>query len=32
MIQVLLVVIAGIIAANGHNGWGWFLFVALIID
>lgn len=30
-IPILLFIIAGILAFNNKNGWGWFLFVGLLI-
>jgi hypothetical protein len=28
---IMCLVLAGIIAATGHDGWGWFLFCALML-
>jgi len=30
-LQILLILAAGMIALAGKDGWGWFLFVAVII-
>lgn len=30
MIPIFCLVIAGLIAIKGHDGWGWFLFAAIL--
>jgi hypothetical protein len=31
-ICVALAISAGFIGASGHDGWGWFLFVIVILN
>lgn len=31
LIPILLIVIAGVLGFSGVQGWGWFLFVAVLM-
>lgn len=31
LVAAILSIAAGVLALNGRDGWGWFLFIALIL-